>query len=70
MSVFLYADFLNIYFTQINVYFFMTDESFPTNENYLDETMLARFNEFCSIAEKYNIKLIVGLLTGWMSGRR
>ncbi len=50
--------------------YLMTDESFPTNENYLDETMLARFNEFCSIAEKYNIKLIVGLLTGWMSGRR
>ena len=49
--------------------YLMTDESFPTNENYLDETMLARFNEFCSIAEKYNIKLIVGLLTGWMSGR-
>lgn len=47
----------------------MTDESFPTNENYLDETMLARFNDFCGIAEKYNIKLIVGLLTGWMSGR-
>lgn len=35
----------------------------------IDSEMLGRFEHFCKIAEKYNIKLIVGLLTGWMSGR-
>jgi hypothetical protein len=31
--------------------------------------MMARFQEFTEIASKHNIKLIVGLITGWMSGR-
>lgn len=35
----------------------------------LDETMLDRFASFAALAEKYGLKLIVGLLTGWMSGR-
>lgn len=35
----------------------------------LDPAMLQRFRCFCDIAEKNNIKLIVGLITGWMSGR-
>lgn len=35
----------------------------------LDPTMLQRFRRFCDIAEKNHIKLIVGLITGWMSGR-
>lgn len=30
--------------------------------------MLNRFDKFCSICKKYNIRLIVGLITGWMSG--
>lgn len=30
---------------------------------------MAHFGEFLDLAEKYNLKLIVGLLTGWMSGR-
>lgn len=41
----------------------------PTNQYYLDEQMLAKFGLFCDICEEYEIKLIVGLLTGWMSGR-
>lgn len=41
----------------------------PSNEYYLDEVMLDRFSEFCDICDKYNIKLVVGLITGWMSGR-
>ena len=41
----------------------------PENPWYLDEIMLDRFGKFCNIAEKYGMKLIVGLLTGWMSGR-
>ena len=31
--------------------------------------MLQRFETFCRIAEKNNIRLIVGLITGWMCGR-
>jgi beta-galactosidase len=30
---------------------------------------LNRFQAFANLAEKYQLKLIVGLLTGWMSGR-
>lgn len=30
---------------------------------------MKRFGEFTNIAKKYNLKLIVGLITGWMSGR-
>lgn len=35
----------------------------------LDPVMLQRFRVFCDLAVKNNIKLIVGLITGWMSGR-
>lgn len=41
----------------------------PENPYYLDEVMMDRFSTFCDIAEEYNLKLIVGLLTGGMSGR-
>lgn len=41
----------------------------PENPWFLDEIMLERFGRFCSIAEKHGMKLIVGLITGWMSGR-
>lgn len=35
----------------------------------LDEVMLERFGVFCDLAQKYDLRLIVGLITGWMSGR-
>ncbi len=35
----------------------------------VDPVMAERFGEFCDLADKYGIKLIVGLVTGWMSGR-
>lgn len=35
----------------------------------LDETMLSRFEKFCELAEKHGLKLIVSLITGWMSGK-
>lgn len=35
----------------------------------LDETMMERFGKLMDIAEKYGIKLIPSILTGWMSGR-
>lgn len=47
----------------------MEDLSAPTNPWYLDETMLERFDVFCNLCEKYDLQLIVGLVTGWMSGR-
>lgn len=38
------------------------------NKYYLDEEMLDRFSVFLDLCDKYNIKVIVGLITGWMSG--
>ena len=35
----------------------------------MDPEMLDRFQVMADLAEKYHLKLIVGLLTGWMSGR-
>ncbi len=35
----------------------------------VDEVMADRFEVFCDLAKKHGITLIVGLITGWMSGR-
>lgn len=35
----------------------------------VDAVMLERFERLCDLAAHYDLKLIVGLLTGWMSGR-
>ena len=35
----------------------------------VDETMLARFRFLCDEAGKRKVRLVVGLVTGWMSGR-
>lgn len=40
------------------------------NEAGVDPEMVARFREFCDIAHKNGIRLIVGIVTGWMSGRQ
>ncbi|MBE6626588.1 MAG: beta-mannanase [Ruminococcaceae bacterium] len=48
------------------------EEPFPFTEAGkcgVDQVMADRFEVFCDLAEKYNLKLIVGLITGWMSGR-
>ena len=39
-----------------------------SNIYYLDRKMLEHFSCFLDICYKYNVKVIVGLLTGWMSG--
>ena len=39
------------------------------NEAGVDETMMARFRFMCDAAAKNDMKLVVGLVTGWMSGR-
>lgn len=40
-----------------------------SNSYYLNETMMSRFSTFCDLCDRHGIRLIVGLLTGWMSGR-
>lgn len=35
----------------------------------INPVMADRFRVFCDLAEKYRLRLVVGLLTGWMSGR-
>lgn len=48
------------------------EEPFPFTEAGkcgVDQVMADRFATFCDIAAKYGLKLIVGLITGWMSGR-
>ncbi len=47
----------------------MADGTLPTNPEFLDETMLARFAEFCDICNEFGMHLIVGLITGFMSGQ-
>ena len=36
----------------------------------VDDEMMRRFRFFCDVAEKNGIRLIVGIVTGWMSGRQ
>lgn len=49
-------------------YRFPDDKPAP-DSSYVDPVMLERFGYFCETAEKYNIHLIVSIVTGWMSGR-
>ncbi len=35
----------------------------------IDPIMIDRFQRFCDLAQKHGLQLIVGLITGWMSGR-
>lgn len=41
----------------------------PAGRAGVDERMLERFERFCDLANQYGLRLIVGLITGWMSGR-
>lgn len=47
----------------------LTGDRFPENEYYIDPVMIERFRKFAMMAHKRNIKLVVSVLTGWMSGR-
>ena len=38
------------------------------NDFYIDEQMKERFSEFLDVCEKYGLSVIVGIVTGWMSG--
>lgn len=46
----------------------MENGSLPQNQYFLDEEMFSRFETFLDICDKYGIRLVVGLITGWMSG--
>lgn len=39
------------------------------NPYYLDDTMLDRFGVFLDLCQTYGIRVVVGMVTGWMSGR-
>lgn len=47
----------------------VNEDKLPENKYYLDETMMKRFERFCDISEEFGLKLVVGIITGWMSGR-
>ncbi len=47
----------------------LSGERKAQNIYYLDEEMLDKFEDFMDIAAEYGMKLIIGLITGWMSGR-
>ncbi|MBQ3547420.1 MAG: cellulase family glycosylhydrolase [Clostridia bacterium] len=58
------------YYTSCKLYEYrMEDDSLPKNPYYLDETMLSRFDKFLDICGEFEVEVIVGLITGWMSGR-
>lgn len=44
-------------------------DRFPDNEYFIEPVMIERFRKFALMAHERNIKLIVSVLTGWMSGR-
>ena len=44
-------------------------ERLPENPYYLDTGAMAHFKTFLDLCDEAGIKLIVGLITGWMSGR-
>ena len=50
--------------------FALADGSPLPNREGLDPAMLDRFERLCGLAGERGLKLIVGLVTGWMSGRR
>ena len=52
-----------------------TDKGLAQNDGPLqnpagvDEEMMRRFRFMCDVSQKHDVKLVVGLITGWMSGR-
>ena len=50
-------------------YRFRDNRDLPNSAG-VDDEMIARFRFMCDVCEKNDIKLIVGIVTGWMSGRQ
>lgn len=49
--------------------YLLTGDRVPENPWYLETAMLERFSILCRLAEERSLRLVVGLITGWMSGR-
>ncbi len=47
----------------------LTGDRLPENEYFIETAMIERFRKFCEMADRHSIKLVVSILTGWMSGR-
>ncbi len=47
----------------------LTGDRLPENEYFIDTVMLEHFREFAKMADELGMKLVVSLVTGWMSGR-
>ncbi len=47
----------------------MSDGTLPKNPYYIDEDSIKKFRTLCCLAQKHGLRLIVGIVTGWMSGR-
>ena len=47
----------------------LTGDRFPENEFYIEPVMIERFRKFAKMCDERGIKLVVSILTGWMSGR-
>ncbi len=45
------------------------EDRVPTDRYYIDPVMIERFRKFCEMAKDMGMKLVVSVLTGWMSGR-
>ncbi len=71
----LWSDFQPLTYVRGNGYYeirrgdIALDRHTPEGLAGVDPVMISRFAEFLHLAEKYNMKLIVPLITGWMSGR-
>ena len=49
-------------------HYVLEGEREPENEYWIDTVMMKRFARFCDLCSQRNIKIIVGIVTGWMSG--
>lgn len=50
-------------------HYIMEGDKEPENEYWIDTVMIKRFSRFCDLCYERDIKVIVGIITGWMSGR-
>jgi endo-1,4-beta-mannosidase len=50
-------------------HYILEGEREPENIYWIDPIMIERFSRFCDLCYERNIKIIVGIITGWMSGR-
>ena len=71
----LWSDFQPLTYVKGNGYYdirngdIALDRSTPEGLAGVDPVMIRRFEEFVLLAKQYNMRLIVPLITGWMSGR-